>query len=155
MNPPRGIVSRLRLKPLMVYSVLTAFLSAPLGCGYKPSYLVKSEKTPIAQRWKVGSIDPSSLSADEKMAWEKMGSPQYIRFFRHLTPERERVYEWIYTDPVRLISFIDGKRVAYAVVDENPSSLNEGQKKVLFWSGVTTAAAVGLGLLYYYTLGSK
>jgi len=155
MNPPRGIIAFLRLKPLVVYFVLTAFLFAPLGCSYKPSYLIKSEKTPIAQRWKVGGIDPSSLSADERMAWEKMGSPQYIRFFRHLTPERERVYEWIYTDPIRLISFIDGKRVAYAVLDDDPSSLNEGQKKVLFWSGITTATAVGLGLLYYYTLGSK
>ena len=155
MNPPRGILSFLRLKSLLVYFVLTAFLFAPLGCSYKPSYLIKSEKTPIAQRWKVGGIDPSSLSADERMAWEKMGSPQYIRFFRHLTPERERVYEWIYTNPVRLISFIDGKRVDYAVVDADPSSLNEGQKKVLFWSGIATATAVGLGLLYYYTLGSK
>ncbi len=155
MNPPRGIIPFLRLKPLAVYFVLTAFLFAPLGCSYKPSYLLKSEKTPVAQRWKVGGIDPSSLSADERMAWEKMGSPRYIRFFRHLTLERERVYEWIYTDPVRLISFIDGKRVAYAVVDDDPSSLNESQKKVLFWSGITTASAVGLGLLYYYTLGSR
>ncbi len=155
MNPPRGIPSFLRLQPLVVYSVLTAFLFASLGCSSKPSYLIKSEKTPIAERWKVGSIDPSSLSADERMAWEKMGSPQYIRFFRHLGPERERVYEWIYTDPVRLLSFIDGKRAAYAVVDDDTSSLNEDQKNWLFWTAIVTATVVGLGLLYYYTIGSK
>jgi hypothetical protein len=155
MNPPRGITSILRLKPLVVYTVLTTFMFAPLACSYKPSYLIKSQKTLIAQRWKVGGIDPSSLSADERTAWEKMGSPQYIRFFRHLTSERERVYEWIYTDPVRLVSFIDGKRVAYAVVDDDPSSLNEKQKKRLFWTGIGTATTAGLGLLYFYTLGSK
>lgn len=155
MNPTRGITSFLHLKPLVVYSVLTAFLFAPLGCSYKPFYLTKSEKTPIAERWKVGGIDPSLLSPDETIAWEKMGSPQYIRFFRNLSSERERVYEWIYADPVRLISFIDGRRVAYAVVDDDPSSLNEEQKKWLFWSGVATATTAGLGLLYYYYIGSK
>jgi hypothetical protein len=65
------------------------------------------------------------------------------------------VYEWVYTDPVRLISFIDGKRVTYVVVDDDPSSLNEDQKKWLFWSGVATGTTAGLGLLYYYLIGSK
>jgi hypothetical protein len=155
MNPTRSMTSSLKLKPLVVYSVLAALLFAPLGCSYKPSYLQKSERTRIAERWKVKKIDPAHLSPDETSALEKMGSPQYIRFYRKLSPERERVYEWIYTDPVRLISFIDGKQVAYVVVDDNPSSLNDEQKKWLFWSGITTATAAGLGLLYYYLIGSK
>ena len=155
MNPTRGLTSFLHLKALVISSMLTALMFAPLGCSYKPSYLIKSEKTPIAERWKVGGIDPSLLSAEERMAWEKIGSPQYIRFFRGLSSEREPVYEWVYTDPVRLISFIGGKPVAYAVVDEDPSSLNEKQKDTLFWSGVAAGTAVGLGLLYYYLVGSK
>ena len=149
------MASLLHLKPLVAYSVLAAFLCAPLGCSYKPSYLTKSEKTPIAERWKVGGIDPALLSPDETIAWEKMGSPQYIRFFRNQSSERERVYEWVYTDPVRLISFMDGKSLGYIVVDDNPSSLNEEQKKWLFWSGVAAATTAGLGLLYYYYIGSK
>ena len=155
MNFTRGRTSLLHLRPLVAYSVLAAFLLASLGCSYKPAYLQKSEKTPLGQRWKVKKIDPARLSPDETFAWEKMGSPQYVRFFRKLSPERERVYEWIYTDPVRLISFIDGKKVAYVVVDDDPSSLNDDQKNWLFWSGVTTATVAGLGILYYYLVGSK
>jgi hypothetical protein len=155
MNPIRGTPSLLKFKSLVVYTVLTAFWLSFLGCSYKPAYLQKSQKTPTAERWKVGKIDPSQLSPDEASAFQKMGSPQYIRFFRKLSPERERVYEWIYTDPVHLISFIDGKQVAYVVVDDNPSSWNDDQKKWLFWGGVATAAVAGLGLLYYYLVASK
>ncbi len=147
--------SSLHLKSLVIYPLLTAFMFASLGCSYKPSYLTQSEKTPVANRWKVQSIDASLLSPDETIAWEKLGSPQYIRFFRGLSSDRDRVYEWVYTNPVRLISFVDGKSVAYIVVDEDPSSLNEDQKKWLFWSGVAAGTAAGLGLLYYYTVGSK
>jgi len=81
---------------------------------------------------------------------EKMGSPQYIRFYRKLDPDRERVYAWVYTEPVRLISFIDGKQVGYVVVDDDPSPLNEHQKKRLFWGSVAIATVGGLGLLYYF-----
>ena len=147
--------SLLKLKSWGVSFILAAFLFAPLGCTYKPSYLQKGEKTSVAERWKVKKLDPSQLSAEEASVLKKMGSPQYIRFFRKLSPERERVYEWIYTDPVRLISFIDGKQAAYAVVDDHPSSLNDDQKNGLFWGGVTTATVAGLGLLYYYLAGSK
>jgi hypothetical protein len=65
------------------------------------------------------------------------------------------VYEWVYTDPVRLVFFQDGKQVDYIVVDDNPSPFNEYQKKVLFWGGVTSAAAVALGVLSYYLIGRK
>jgi hypothetical protein len=155
MNLRRGMISRFPLKPLVVCSVLITFLFASPGCSYKPSYLVKSEKTPVAERWKVGEIDPSLLSPDEKITWGEKGSPQYIRFFRSLSFERKRVYEWVYTNPVHLLSFIDGKKVAYVVVDDDPSSLNEEQKKWLFWSGVAAGTTAGLGLLYYYLVGSK
>lgn len=145
----------LKPKPILVYPLMVALLLASLGCSYKPSYLKKSERTQISERWKVVKIDPSRLSPDETSAFEKMGSPQYIRFYRKLDPMRERVYEWVYTEPARLISFIDGKQVEYVVVDDNPSPLNDDQRKLLFWGGITAAAVGGLGLLYYYFIAGK
>ncbi|MGD0625656.1 MAG: hypothetical protein ABSB32_13155 [Thermodesulfobacteriota bacterium] len=133
-----------------MYFVSVAFLMGSWGCSYKPSYLQRSESAQVSDRWKVRTIDPSRLSPDEAAALEKMGSPQYIRFYRKLDPDRERVYAWVYTEPVRLISFIDGKQVGYVVVDDDPSPLNEHQKKRLFWGSVATATVVGLGLLYYF-----
>jgi len=144
-----------RLRTYLVYLVIASFFLAPLGCSYKPPYLQKRDKTSIAERWKVNKIDPEKLSADEKAVYEKMGSPQYIRFFRQLSPERKRVYEWIYTEPINFFSFIDGQQVSYVVVDEDPTPLNDDQKNWLFWGGVATATTAGLGLLYYYLIGSK
>jgi hypothetical protein len=60
---------------------------------------------------------------------------------------------WIYTEPVRLVSFIDGKQVEYVVVDDKLSSLNEHQKDWLFWGGISAGAVVGAALLYYYLVG--
>jgi hypothetical protein len=144
------MASFLKLKSFWVHFIWGALLMASLGCSYKPSYLQKSDKTEVPQRWKVKKIDPSRLSPDETTAFEKMGSPQYVRFYRQLDPDRERVYEWVYTEPILLISFMDGKQVEYVVVDDNPSPLNDYQRKWLFWSGVTAATVGGLGLLYYY-----
>ena len=146
------MISLLKLKRLGVYFVSVAFLLASWGCSYKPSYLQRSEKAWVSERWKVKQIDPSSFSPDESAVFERMGSPQYIRFYRKLDPDRERVYTWVYTEPVRLISFIDGKQAGYVVVDDDPSPLNEHQKKWLFWSSVTIATVGGLGLLYYFTV---
>lgn len=147
--------SFLQFKFFWVYSIAATLLLSSWGCSYKPSYLHKSRSTQVAQRWKVEKVDPSRLSPDEMAAFEKMGSPQYIRFYRNLDPDRERVYEWVYTDPVRLVFFKDGKQIDYIVVDDNPSPLNEYQKEVLFWGGVTTATAGALGVLYYYLIGRK
>ncbi len=144
------MASFLKFKSFWVHFVWSTLLVASFGCSYKPSYLQKSESTDIAERWKVKKIDPSKLSPDETTAFEKMGSPQYVRFYRKLDSDRERVYEWVYTEPVILISFIDRKQVEYVVVDDNPSSLNDYQKKWLFWGGVTTAIVGGLALLYFF-----
>ncbi len=134
----------------MVYALVVALLASPFGCSLKPPYLQKSKKTEIGERWRVAQIDPARLSPDEAQAYQTAGVPQFIRFHRQHTADRERVYTWIYTDPVRLFFFIDGKKVDYVVVDDNPSSLNDHQKKVLLWSGVTAGVIAGLGLLYYY-----
>jgi len=144
------MISFLKLKSLGVYFVSVAFLMGSWGCSYKPSYLQRSERAQVSDRWKVRKIDPSRLSPDESAVLEKMGSPQYIRFYRKLDPDRERVYAWVYTEPVGLISFIDGKQVGYVVVDDDPSPLNEHQKKRLFWGSVAIATVGGLGLLYYF-----
>jgi hypothetical protein len=134
----------------VAYVLVVALLLAPFGCSYKPSYLQKSKKTEISERWRVVKINPERLSLDEAQVYQTTGAPQFIRFNRKHGPDRERVYIWIYTNPVRLFFFLDGKKVDYVVLDDNPSPLNDYQKKVLLWSGVTVGAIAGLGLLYYY-----
>ena len=97
-------------------------------------------------------IDPAKLSTDEQAVYEKMGPPTYVRFFRHLSVEREKVYEWIYAEPVQLFTFMNGKKVDYVVLDENPSSLNEAEKKVLLWTGIIagSVAAVAGGVYLFH-----
>lgn len=138
-----------------VYILIVTLLGSSLACSYRPAYLQKGKKDHFPERWRVEKINPSVLSPDEKSVFETLGSPQYIRFYRKLSPDRDRVYAWIYDNPVRFVSFIDGKKVDYVVVDDNPSSLNEYQKKWLFWGGITTATVVGLGLLYYYLVAKE
>ena len=95
----------------LVYTLVVALLASPFGCGYKPAYLQKSKKTEISERWRVAKIDPQRLSPDESQVYQTAGVPQFIRFHRKHSLDRERVYTWIYTDPVRLFFFIDGKKV--------------------------------------------
>ena len=149
------LASILKFKSFWVYCLSLALLATPLACGYKPAYLQKSEKTQVAQRWKVQKIDPSRLSPPEASVFEKMGPPQFIRFYRKLDPDRARVYMWIYTEPVRLVSFIDGKAFDYVLLDDNPSPLNDYQKNWLFWGGLSAGTVVALGLLSYYLIGKK
>ncbi len=146
------MLSFLKLKSLGVYFLSAAFLMGSWGCSYKPSYLQRGETAQASERWKVRKIDASKLSPDESAVLEKMGSPQYIRFYRKLDPDRERVYAWVYTEPIGLISFMDGKQVGYVVVDDDPSPWNEHQKKWLFWGSVTAATVGGLILLYYFVV---
>lgn len=149
------MTSFLRIKTFLAYFTSGALLIVSLGCGYKPSYLRESRKAEVSNRWKVEKVDPSRLAADEASVYERLGSPQYIRFYRTVAPERQRVYEWVYTEPIRLIFFIDGKQVEYVPVDDNPSPLNDRQRKLLLWGGVATLSAGGVGLLYYYLIGRK
>jgi hypothetical protein len=142
-------------KSFWVYTILAALLLPSFACSYKPAYLQRGGKTEVADRWKVENINPSLLSPDEKSVYETMGTPQFVRFYRRLSLDRERVYAWVYTEPVRFVTFLEGKKVNYLVLDDNLSPLNEYQKKTIFWAGVTTGAVVGLGLLYYYFFGNK
>ena len=140
----------LNFKSFWVYALLVTLLVPSWACTYKPAYLQKGKTAEVSERWRVERINPSTLSPEEKSVFETLGPPQYIRFFRKLSLDRDRVYAWVYTDPVRFISFIDGKKIDYVVVDDDPSPFNEYQRKTMFWAGITTIAAVGLGVLYYY-----
>lgn len=149
------LTSIVKFKSVWAYCLLLTFLATPLACSYKPAYLQKSEKTLVAERWKVQKINPSRLSPAETSLFEKMGPPQFIRFYRKLDSDRERVYMWIYTEPVRFVSFIDGKAFEYVLLDANPSPLNDYQKKWLLWGGISAGAVVALGLASFYLLGRK
>ena len=142
--------SLLRFKSIWVYALIIALLGSSLACGYKPSYLQKGKTAEVSDRWRVEKIDPGRLSADEKSVLETFGKPDYIRFFRKRSLEREKVYAWIYQEPARFVSFIEGKKTDYAVLDEDLSSLNENQKDMLFWWGVTLGTLAAIGGLYYY-----
>lgn len=139
---------------LIVYLLILTFFSG-LGCGYKPTYLKKSDRTGVSERWLVKKIDEEKLSPDEKAIWERYGPPHYIRFFRQLSPQREKVYEWIYTEPLNLFTFVEGKEVPYVVVDDDTSPFNEQQRKRIFWGGIIAGTALGAGLIYLYTVGNK
>jgi hypothetical protein len=117
----------LTFKSFWVSLILITLGVSSVACTYKPAYLDKGKSTQVSERWRVDKIDPSRLSPDEKSIYETMGSPQYLRFYRKLSLEREKVYAWVYTEPVRFVTFIDGKKVDYVVVDDDPSSLNEYQ----------------------------
>ena len=140
----------LRFKSFWIYTLILAFLGSSFACGYKPAYLQKGKTAEVSERWRVEKINPARLSADEKSVLETFGTPDYIRFFRKRSLEREKVYAWIYVEPARFVTFIDGKKTDYAVLDEDLSSLNEHQKDMLFWGGLTVATVAAIGALCYY-----
>ena len=145
----------LRFKSICVCILLTAFLVSSVACSYKPAYLQEGKTTDISERWKVQKINPKRLSADEKSTLEQFGTPEYIRFYRRLSQKREEVYAWIYADPVRFVTFIDGKKIDYAVLDGDLTRWNERQRDQLFWGGIAVASVAALGLLYYYLFAKE
>jgi hypothetical protein len=60
------------------------------------------------------------------------------------------VYAWVYADPVRLVTFVDGKKIDYVVLDEDLTSLNEQQKNMRFWGTIVVGSIAAVGLLYYH-----
>ena len=145
----------LRLKFICVYTLLSAFLVSSVACSFKPAYLQESKKAEISERWKVQKINPKRLSADEKTTLEQFGTPDYIRFYRRLSQKREGVYAWVYADPVRFVTFVDGKKIDYVVLDEDLTMWNEQQKNKLFWGGIVAASVAAVGLLAYYFINKK
>ena len=143
-----------KFRAFWVYLLIVAGLTPSMGC-YKPRYLQKSEATEVSHRWRVQAIEPSLLTEDERQIFTILGPPAYIRFFRRLSPERERVYAWVYTEPVRVVCFVDGKHLPYVLVDENLSSLNYQERRWRLYGSIGAAAAAGVGLLTYYLIGRK
>jgi len=150
-----GVNPFLTFKSFWVYTTLAALLVPSIACTYKPAYLQQEGKAQVSERWNVEKINPPLLSPDEKSVYETMGSPQFIRFYRRLSPDREKVYAWVYTEPIRFVTFLNGKKIDYAVLDDDPSPLTQYERKQLFWGGITAGAVVGLGGLIYYFLGKK
>jgi hypothetical protein len=145
----------LRLKSICVYTLLTAFLVSSAACSYKPAYLQEGKKAEISERWKVQKINPKRLSPDEKSTLEQFGTPDYIRFYRRLSQQREKVYAWVYADPVRFVTFVEGKKIDYVVLDEDLDWLNEQQKNMRFWGVIVAGSIAAVGLLYYHFVAKK
>jgi len=64
------------------------------------------------------------------------------------------VYAWIYADPVRFVTFIDGKKIDYAVLDGDLTRWNERQRDQLFWEGLPWHPSPPR-LLYYYLFAKE
>jgi len=110
--------------------VVVLMVLAVGGCTYKPGYL-KGVNTEVPQRWKVETIAPARLSADQRTTLEDRGPPTYVRFFREVET-RNPVYAWIYTDTgeaVDVVWFVDGKRVENIAVDSDPSAFSSTTRR--------------------------
>jgi hypothetical protein len=110
--------------------VVVLMVLAVGGCTYKPGYL-KGVSTEVPQRWKVETIAPARLSADQRTTLEDRGPPTYVRFFREVET-RNPVYAWIYTDTgeaVDVVWFVDGKRVENIAVDSDPSAFSSTTRR--------------------------
>ncbi len=120
------------------------------GCSTKPGYL--EEATVVFEnRWKVKEIDPSDLSEDEKQVYDTFGTPTYVRLFRTMDT-REKVYEWVYDQPnapLQVFLFTEGKRVADAPLDPNPSVFRESTRRALRRAGLITGAVVVVPILIF------
>lgn len=139
------------LKSFFVYTIVASLVLPSFACSYKPAYLRKAKDTEVSERWKVEEINSARLSPDEKSVYENMGSPRFIRFYRRLSLDREKVYAWVYAEPVRFVTFIDGKKVDYAVLDDDLSRFNEHERRMLFWGGIAvgTVALIGAWLITF------
>ena len=101
------------------------------GCGVQASYMKGWDPVEdITNRWTDGTIRADKLSEDERSAFEELGTPDVVRFFRDLET-RKRVYEWIYMEPFRTVWFVGGAQVDYVMVDTNPSGRTTAARETL------------------------
>jgi hypothetical protein len=131
--------------------VVAAMLGlAAVGCTHRPAYL-KGEPTDLPNRWRVETIEPGRLSADERDTLERRGPPTYVRFFREVET-RKPVYAWIYAEngeAVELVWFIDGARAEEIAVDSDPSAFTSTTRRrtriaLLVGTGVAIVPAIVL-----------
>ena len=101
------------------------------GCSVQPSYLKGWEPVAdITNRWTNGTLKADRLSDDERAAFEELGTPDAVRFFRAIET-RQPVYEWIYLEPFRTVWFVDGAQVDYVTVDTNTSGRTPAAREAL------------------------
>lgn len=101
------------------------------GCGVQASYMKGWDPVEdITNRWTNGALQADKLSDDERGVFEEFGTPDTVRFFRHVET-RKPVYEWIYMEPFRTVWFMDGARVDYVMVDTNPSRRSAAAREAL------------------------
>lgn len=101
------------------------------GCSQQAHYMRKWQPVErIAHRWTGGTLHEGKLSEDEAAIFQELGTPETIRFFRSVL-ERQRVYEWLYSEKEQIVWFVDGKRVDYVVVDTNTSSRTAAARETL------------------------
>ncbi len=142
----------LRNKSFIAAFLATSLLLPAAGGGYKPGYL-RGKEAEVPNRWPAEKINPARLSPDETAVFQKLGPPKYVRFFRELSDERGRIYEWVYLEPVRLVTFKQGRQIEYREVDESTWPFNEKQTQALKWTGIAAGVVGGLALIYYYLAG--
>ena len=122
------------------------------GCSNRASYMRKWQPVErIANRWTGGTLKEHKLSEDEAAVFQELGTPDTIRFFRG-TLERERVYQWLYSEQEQIVWFVEGRRVDYVVVDTDTSSRTKDSREKLqrkaIRGGVVTGLVGGIAALF-------
>jgi len=132
------------------------------GCSGQAAYMRGWQlDTAHLHRWSGGKLKAEKLSDDEKTVYTELGTPDTIRFFRTVQT-RQRVYEWLYQQPIRIVWFVDGQRVDYVAVDTDPSGFKKetretAQTKLIkggIVGGIVGGVAAGT-MLFGKTLGLK
>ena len=113
------------------------------GCSQRAPYMKKWQPVPrIAHRWTGGTLREAKLSEDEAAAFQELGTPETIRFFRS-KPERQRVYAWLYEEKEQIVWFVDGRRIDYVVLDTNTSSRPKATRESLQKKGIAGGILAG------------
>lgn len=132
------------------------------GCSSQAAYMSGWTLDPAhTHRWSDGKLKAKKLSEDEKAIYTELGTPNTIRYFRTIET-RQRVYEWLYQQPLRIVWFVDGKRVDYVAVDTDVSGLKKETRETarakLIKGGVVGGLVGGIAagaMVFGNTLGLK
>ncbi len=115
-------------RSVWVWGVLLGLLT---GCSSQAAYMRGWQPVEgMAQRWSGGTLRQERLSKDEATVYQELGTPAVIRFYRTIR-RREPVYAWIYTNPERVIWFVNGRRVEYVAVDSDTSGWTRAQREAV------------------------
>ena len=122
------------------------------GCSQQAHYMRQWQPVErIAHRWTGGTLHEDKLSEDEVAVFRELGTPETIRFFRSVL-ERQRVYQWLYSEKEQIVWFVDGKRVDYVVVDTNTSSRTKAAREALqrkaIQGGLVTGFVGGIAAVF-------